>query len=216
MVPRPRTPERAGFTLTELTIALFLLASMVMMAGLATDRGMGALRQHRSEQQAIVVVQRTLQRIARELEFAGLGGMTPRNPLGEDHVSYRICNGYDAGTSAAVWGGERTLRLEYDPGDGDDDIDNDGDGLIDEGILVLVENVGGADEQRIVLATGVAEYLQGEELNGDDDNGNGLVDERGLTLTFVDALATVRLSLQASGANGVITKTLETTVSVHN
>jgi len=210
--------RRAGFALTELSMSILLLGSMMLMAGFAADRGMGVLRQHRGEQQLIGAVQRTLQRVTRELEFSGLGAMTPRNasPLWADHLNFRICRGYDDGAAAVAWSGERLLRFEYEPGEGDDGADNDGDGLIDEGQLVWLENEGTADEQRVVLVHGVAEYLQGESADGDDDNGNGLTDERGFALSFDDALVTVRLSLQTAGVNGVITKTLETTVSVHN
>jgi len=209
---------RGGFALTELGMSILLLGSMMLMAGFAADRGLGVLRQHRGEQQLIGSVQRTLQRVTRELEFGGLGAMTPRNasPLWADNLSFRICRGYDDDAAALAWSAERLLRLEYEPGEADDGMDNDGDGLIDEGQLVWIENEGTADEQRIVIAHGVAEYQQGETLDGDDDNGNGLVDERGFTLTFEDELVTVRLSLQTAGANGVITKTLETSVSVHN
>lgn len=218
MVPLPRCSARAGFSLTELSISLLLLGSMVMMAGFAADRGMGVLRQHRGEQQVIGNVQRALQRITRELEFAGLGGMSPRNtePLGTSTLTYRICGGYDDASSAVAWGAQRMLVLEYEPGESDDGADNDGDGLIDEGRLVWIENEGEPEEQRIVLAQAVAEYLEGEVLDADDDNGNGLTDERGFSLEFEDELVTVRLSLQSAGANGVITKTLETTISVHN
>ena len=218
MVPVSRTSARAGFSLTELTISMLLLGSMVMMAGFAADRGMGVLRQHRGEQQLIGSVQRAMQRLTRELEFAGLGGMSPRNtsPLWAEALTYRICAGFDDGSSAVAWGVERVLRLEYEPGESNDGADNDGDGLIDEGMLVWIEGEGEPEEQRLVLAHGVAEYLEGEQLDADDDNGNGLVDERGLSFSFEDEVVTVRLSLQTAGEQGVITKTLETSVSVHN
>jgi len=218
MERRSQTKARSGFALTELSITVLLLGSMMILVGFAAERGMGVLRQHSGEQQLIGKVQRALQRVARELEFSGLGGMSPRNvsPLWSQTLTFRVCQGYDDGASAAAWSDERILRLEYEPGELDDGADNDGDGLIDEGALVWIENEGTAEEQRIVLAQGVAEYLQGETPNGVDDNGNGLADERGFVLTFEEPLVHIRLSLQVAGVNGVITKTLETSVSVHN
>lgn len=218
MAPRPATTARAGFALTELSLSVLLLGSMMIMAGFAADRGMGVLRQHRGEQQLIGAVQRAVQRVTRELEFAGLGAMTPRNtsPLWSESLSFRGCQGYDEGAASVAWSDVRTLRLEYEPGESDDGADNDGDGLVDEGQLVWLENEGAPEEQRIVLAHGVAEYLQGETPDGDDDNGNGLVDERGFALSFEGAVVTIHLSLQTAGANGTIAKTLETSVSVHN
>jgi hypothetical protein len=216
-----RTPvlSRAGFALSELSMSLLLLGSMVLMAGLATDRGMATLRQYRAEQGAMAGAQRTLQRIVRELEFSGLGGMSPKNssPLAADNLTYRVCGGYDEDVASAMWSDERILRREYDAGESDDGVDNDGDGLIDEGDLVWIENEGQPEEQRIVLATGVSELLQGETLDGADENGNGLVDEPGLSFTFADEVVTVRLSVMQAGPGGVVlTKTLETSFTVHN
>lgn len=200
-------------------MSVLLLGSMLLMTGFAADRGLSALRQQRVEQQITATTQRSLQRIARELEFAGLGGMSPRTPApyGAATLTYRVCNGYDEDAGAVSWSPERVLRLEYDGAETNNGADDDGDGMIDECALVWIENEGEADEQRVVLAHSVAEYLQGEEPDGDDDNGNGLKDERGLSFEFDDDVVVLRLSLQGTGPGGqVITRTLETAVSVHN
>ena len=88
-------------------------------------------------------------------------------------------------------------------------------GLVDDGLLVLTRDVGGND-QRIVLCRGVREYFEGEVGDGDDDNGNGLTDERGFHIQRVDGVLFVRLSLEESVPTGSVVRTLETAVRLRN
>lgn len=218
---RLRSPagRRAGFSLTELSLSVFLLGSMTLVAGFATDRCFGMFRQQRAEQEVSIAVGRALQRIVKELAFAGYDGLAPKPaaPFDTETLTYRACAGYDTDAAETDWDVERTIRFEYDVGEVDDDVDNDGDGLVDEGLVVLIENEGEADERRTVLAHGVREYLQGEQPDGDDDNGNGLVDEQGLSFAFSGEVLTVRLSLQGVGPGGaVVIKTMQTGVFVRN
>jgi prepilin-type N-terminal cleavage/methylation domain-containing protein len=67
---------------------------------------------------------------------------------------------------------------------------------LEDGRIVWVSNLGLANQQTRWLCSGVSEYLEGEEPNGRDDNGNGLIDERGLSFDFDGNSVTVRLSLQ--------------------
>lgn len=221
MIPRSRRParSRAGFSLTELSLSVFLLGSMTLVAGLATDRCFAMFRQQRAEQAVTAAVGRALQRIVKELSFAGFEGLTPKPvaPFDTETLTYHACAGYDTDAAEMDWDVERTLRFEYDLGEVDDGVDNDGDGLVDEGLVVLVENEGEAGETRTVLVHGVREFLQGEEGNGDDDNGNGLIDEQGLSIALSGEVLTIRLSLQGVGSDGaVVTKTMQTGVFVRN
>ena len=65
----------------------------------------------------------------------------------------------------------------------------------------------------------VREYLEGEVPNGADDNGNGIVDENGLCMTW-DAnsnLLTIMLTLERVSPNGgLTTRTVQTSVQVRN
>jgi len=96
-------------------------------------------------------------------------------------------------------------------------LDNNGNGLVDEGRLVLRRNPGAASEQVTVLLTGVAEFLEGE-IGGNliDDNGNGLVDEPGFCLV-VGGQITAHLTLLRPGPDGrVLARTMETSVAPRN
>ena len=115
------------------------------------------------------------------------------------------------------WSNQHRLAFEYDTGEVDDGVDNDGDGLADEGNLVLRRNDGLANEVRIVLCRGVAELFEGELANGIDDNGNGVVDEAGFNVHRVGDVLTIRLTVQDALGQGVIlTRSLETSSRLRN
>ena len=99
--------------------------------------------------------------------------------------------------------GWETIRLEfqYDEGESDNGADDNGNGLVDEGRVVLTRAVGTAEENSVVLCRSVREYLEGEEPNGSDDNGNGLVDEKGFCFTLDGDLLMVRLTIERLNAD---------------
>lgn len=112
----------------------------------------------------------------------------------------------------------RTLRFEIDPTEANNGADDDGDGLIDEGILVLIEDVGLPTEHRRVLARGLAEYAEGEVFNGVDDNGDGLVDESGFAIERMGAAleVTVTLEQRPPGREETIQRTLRSSILLRN
>jgi len=110
------------------------------------------------------------------------------------------------------------IRFESDPADADDGVDNDTDGLVDEHQIVLVRNLGQADEVRSVILTNVAELLAGETANMADDNANGVIDETGFSIV-ADGTNTLRLrlTLQARDPkNNLVNCTMETSVHMRN
>lgn len=57
----------------------------------------------------------------------------------------------------------------------------------------------------------------GELDNGVDDNGNGLIDEKGLVFTLTGSRVTVRLTLERKSETGeIVTRTVETMVTCRN
>ena len=82
------------------------------------------------------------------------------------------------------------------------------------GQLARTRDLGTADEMDDVWSHDVADLLQGEEVNGVDDNGNGLVDEEGLCFTFDGNVLVVRLTVTDTGSRGeTITRTFESRVA---
>ena len=109
------------------------------------------------------------------------------------------------------------IAFEYETGEIDDGRDNNRNGLVDEGVVVLLRDAGGANEQRVVLCHGVRERLEGELVNGLDDNGNGLVDEKGFCLQWVDGVLALWLSIELIDGNGMHeVRTLQTSVRIRN
>ena len=112
---------------------------------------------------------------------------------------------------------QNRLELRYEDDEVDDGIDNDGDGVVDEGVLVLIQDWMGPTEQEVVLCHGVREFLEGETPNMLDDNGNGLIDERGFSVDLDGENLTFRLSLERVDASGnTVIRTLESSVWLRN
>ena len=120
--------------------------------------------------------------------------------------------------SPLAWDDTERLTFEYEPGELDDGLDNDGDGLVDEGRLIRYVDYLLPTERRIVLCSGVAEFLEGEEGgNLADDNGNGLVDEPGLGFDIDGGTLNVRMSVAGTGPTGTeIVRTRVASVFLRN
>ena len=211
----PRTlAAHAGFTVVELVIAAALLVLLFSSAVLAARGGMGAFRATQDAGEVEARVRRALDRVAFELLSASASEFLP-NPTIDwtSSLQYARTVGLD-GTTRVLANPDR-LAFEYEIGETDNSLDDDGNGLVDDGVLVLTRDVGG-EEQRVVLCHGVRERLEGEGANGVDDNGNGLTDEQGFNVFRVGNVLFLRLSLEAAGENSIIVRTLETSVRLRN
>jgi len=141
--------------------------------------------------------------------------LTPEPAFGSETLSFPSCQGVEDG--GVAWSASRTIRWEYEPGEVDDGVDNDGNGLVDEGRVLWIENPGQPEERSVVWEHGLSEYLAGEDFNGDDGNGNGLDDEHGLVFSIEGDVVTIRLSQQGIGpTQNLITKTVQTSVFIRN
>lgn len=214
---RALTRRRGGFTLVEVAVSAAILGLLLLSVGLTTLSGNRAYRAGMAQNQLGIRAQRALDRIADELAMGGTGGLTPNPtaPLGSSTLTFRTPNTYAAG--AVTWGNSSRIDLQYLTDDGNDGVDNDGNGFADDGAIVLTRNVGLASERSTILVRGVREYLEGETPNGADDNGNGLTDERGLSFVLSGDQLTIRLTLVGRDANGSsITHTVSTSIKVRN
>jgi type II secretory pathway pseudopilin PulG len=214
-VLRPPFTARAGFTLVEALLAAALLVLLMSSAVLAARGGLGAFRATQETTDAEARVRRALDRAVFELMSAGASELLPdpSGNFGTSNLQFRKAVGLNGTTP--LWGPSQSLAFEYAPDEVNDGVDNDGNGLIDDGLLVLTRDVGG-DDQRIVLCSGVREFLEGEVPDGDDDNGNGVSDEAGFNVHRVGDVLFVRLSVEEALENGTIVRTLETSVRLRN
>lgn len=130
----------SGFTLVELMIGLVVLSLVlgsVCMVVLGTHRLF-------SEQWTRVYLDQTgarvMDRLSSELRAAYFPTMTPVVLADSTWVRYQPVTGFAGG--AAQLGGFATLQMELAAGEADNDIDDDGDGLADEGVVTYIADDG--------------------------------------------------------------------------
>ncbi len=217
-----RTPvrsTRAGSTLLEVILAATLFVLIAASAVTVVDAAVQGYRTETVSAQLDSLARELLDEISEHLRGADLEAVTPpgvKAPASTSLVDFQRALGFQ--NDAVLWGPTERLAFEYDPGDPDNGADDDGDGLIDEGRVVWIENPGAAGERRAALCSWVREWLEGETPgNALDDNGNGLVDERGFCLDFAGSRATVRLSLERRDRDGhAIVHTVSRAVTLRN
>ena len=213
---RPAAAQR-GFTFLEMMAVIVVLAIVGGLGVQALQMTTGASSTTVFQSELDARAHRVLTRVVRELQEAeGLSFLpSPLEPFGADAFDYRCAEISDA--ERIVMGDYRRLELLPAGNDPRDGVDNDGDGLIDEHELWLVRDVGLASEYRTILARAVSAYLEGEAPNAADDNGNGIIDERGFNVALRDGILHVRLSLQGrSPRDEIVTRIAETKVWVRN
>ena len=211
-------PSRKGMTVVELSMSLGLLSILVGLSAMVGDSGRSVFVQTSSSSEVEARLKSTLERVASELEMATLGSLDPQlDGVLTDTDSLRFQQVVDIEAGAAVLGGVLQFGFESDPADAADGLDNDGDGLVDEGRVVMTRDAGGAGEVSVTLCNDVRRYLEGESAGGGDDNGNGLTDESGFVIEREGDLLTLRLSLERVRHDGqVVTKTGSTSLLLRN
>jgi hypothetical protein len=215
----PRRLALRGATLIELAVSSVVLSILVLAVGLAMLRTDGAFRQGVATSSCEADVRRILDRAVAELRDADRSSLalTPAPPLPSSSVDYARVTGIVAGV--ATLGPTRRLRWQIAAGELDNGLDDDGDGLVDEGQVELLPDVAGAPGTAIGIGSPVRELLEGEVQNGLDDNGNGLVDEPGLCITqdATTGTVTLRLTIEEMGpGRRLVTRTVETAVRARN
>ncbi len=198
---KPACAQRSGFTLLEMMLALALVAilatkGIIVMNDAIVRTGEGTADTVLQDQ-----AQTVLRRIAEAVMSADRESLDPgmvEAPGFTDDVAYRVHLGVQDGE--IVWSDPQRIAL-----------------AADEDAIFWARNPGQDDEMRVVWTNLVAPYLEGEIPDGMDNNGNGLIDERGLSFVFDRNAITIRLTLDRMLGDGqVITKTVETTVTCRN
>jgi len=200
-------------TLIELMIAMTLLGVISGSIILVTESSSTAFSTVASASELEGQAHRALQRIKDEIRGSISTLVNPKlaSPFSSEQITFQRATGYVDG--APVPDLPEQILLEYMPGEVNDGIDNDGNGLVDEGQVVWVRT----DGTRVVLVKYVSEYLEGEVFNLVDDNGNGLDNERGFCLDFDGNTVNVRLTLERRNDQGRrMTSTVESAISFRN
>jgi len=213
----PIMDPRGGVTLAETVISLVVLvAVMGTMLGLVeptADTTRVTIALDTLEKRG----NRALNTIAKVLYQAGRATVTPAlaPPFGGSSLRARFATDYVGGN--LVYGPEFSIEYRQSPDDPLDGIDNDENGLVDDGMVVIVEDMGLPTEQTHVILIHVAPYLEGEQPDGLDNNGNGLIDERGLAFDMSQNTLKTRITVQGRSREGrLLTRTVESAVTFRN
>ena len=216
--------NRRGFSLVELMVTIAILTVIISAIYAVLISSTKAYRtgvaKGKMEDDARLMVER-IASLLTEASLAtvdgnsALGGIQqPIAPAGSSEISFQPSQGTD-GNGNLVLGNLQGVFWQMDAGESDNGIDDDGDGLIDEGQVFFGD--------AITISTAdwgynVAEFLEGETA-GDliDNNGNGLVDERGLSFQLSGSAVIVRMTIQTTDDNGALMQaTVQTTVVIRN
>lgn len=212
--------SRRGASLLEVLLATGCVALLLGAIGAVAQRGKDASSAAVSASVVSANAQRLVDRIATELFNATSSSLplAPASQRAESLIEYRQVQGFSGGS--VLEGAERRIARVASPEDPNDGQDNDGDGMVDEGDIVLVLDTSATNARNLVIARGVPEVLEGEVANNNvDDNGNGLIDEPGLALTWSSGgnSVTVRASVGHRAPDGSIRlRTVTTAVHLRN
>jgi hypothetical protein len=177
---------RAGFTVLEVAIAIGILTIIAINMSMllnATAKGHGASR----EQEILEShARQTLDRIVLALQSAARDSVIPaaEPPLYSSAVDYEANLGVQDGR--IVFGPPERIGLELATGE-----------------VLWFRDANTPAERRVVWGRYVNPTMQGEvPANGLDDNGNGIIDELGLSFTVDGDTVLVRMTLARANAAG--------------
>jgi prepilin-type N-terminal cleavage/methylation domain-containing protein len=208
-----------GFSLVELAIAVALLGLVsggVLMVFDSTNR---AFQSANASIELSRSARRTVDRLAEIVAYSRRSSVSPaapgaQAPFSTRQIDFQTAQAFAGG--AAVWSNTQRLEFRYSPFDPDDGVDNDRNGVIDDGQVVWTTDLGLAEERSVVLARGVRELQARELANGADDDANGLIDEPGLCFDFDGQRIVVRLTLERVLAGRRLTRSAVRSVTFRN
>lgn len=193
-----RPGGRAGFTLIEALFAMALVTLIVVKITLVLDSAQDANAQESSAMALEDNARRVLDKVAYAVMGADRDALfpDPESPNFSTEVEFQIRLGVEDGEvvySDPEWIGQEGAHLRHK------------------------QNPGLPEELRVNWCNTVRPFLLGEVDNGEDDNGNGLTDEDGLSFTLDGNAVTIRLCLERQCKDGkAITQAVETVVTVRN
>lgn len=195
---RPGTSPRSGMTMIELMIVATLTVAIVLKAAFVVNAALGLANEETASMQGEDQARLIVDRIALAVMGSDRGTLLPQvEEIHSSSIKYSFFMGLEDGN--LVWSDPEQICLE------------------DGTKLAWCENPGTADERRTVWSNLVSPTLQGEVVNGVDDNGNGLIDEDGLSFVVEGDRVRIRLTLRHPELDGrTAEQTVESVVCCRN
>jgi hypothetical protein len=195
----PLRSLRAGWTVIELTLGGLLVTGVVTKAAFVTNAALDMAGDQTASMHHEDQARSVMDRIALAVMGSDRGTLFPQiEELHSDSIRYKFSLGIEDGE--VVWSEPEQIRL-----DGEREA------------VEWLENPGAAEERRAIWTTLVSPLLQGELQNGLDDNGNGLVDEDGLSFVLEGERVVIRLTLRRPEVGGrTVEQTVESVVYCRN
>lgn len=194
----PRSSSRTGLSLIELLIGSVLSVAIVVKAAFVVDAALGVANgetasMHTEDQARIVI-----ERIALAVMGSDRGTLIPQiEEIHSQSIRYSFFMGLEDGE--VVWSEPEQIRLD------------------DGTALAWCDRPGEADERKVIWSKLVSPLLEGELINGVDDNGNGLIDEDGLSFVLEGNRVVIRLTLRRPEVDGrLVQQTVESVVCCRN
>ena len=125
-----------GVTLLEVVIAASVLSIALILAFSATDTVNRATTAGVQYSGASTKALKVLDRFAEDVGDASLGTVVIDAPDGDRQVSFQRVLGYDLDADTVRFGTPITYRWEVDRGEIENDADDNGNGVVDEGRVV--------------------------------------------------------------------------------
>lgn len=198
---RTRSP-RSGFTLIEMMVAIALLGLVIGNVYMVLGDSSKAFGSQTAVFETETQARRTLDRIALAVVGASRSTLfqTPLAPSSTPELNFTTSQGLEDGE--VLPGNPQRISLA------------NADGFHE---VTWAENPDTENERKSVWTKWASDFLEGETLNGADDNGNGLIDEKGLNFVLDGNSVLVQLTIARKGADGIwITRTLEARVTCRN
>jgi type II secretory pathway pseudopilin PulG len=195
-----RTPlrsPRAGWTLIELVLAGVLVTGIMAKAAFVVNAALGLANDETASMHYEDQARRVMDRIALAVMGSDRDTLLPQiEALHTSSIRYSFSLGLEDGE--VVWSAPEEIRL-------------------DGSAVEWRENPGAAEERRTVWTNVVSPLLQGELVNGVDDNGNGLVDEDGLSFVLEGQRIVIRMTLRRPEVGGrTVEQSVESIVYCRN
>ncbi len=208
-----------GFSLVELAISVALMGLVTGGMLMVFDSTNRAFQSATASIELSRAAHHTVDRLAELVSFSRRSSMTPaapgaQSPFSTKQISFQTVDGFVGGIAA--WSNTQRLEFQYSPFDPNDGVDNDHNGVVDDGMVVWTTDLGLPEERSVVLARNVRELQIREQQNGADDNGNGLIDESGLSFDFQGERLAIRLTLERVLNRRRLTYSAERSITFRN